>query len=203
MIAIAILASGKGSNFQSIIDAISEGGCDAKIKVLISDRPYAKAIERAEKNRIPVELVLRKNFDTREQMDSHIYGILESYGVELVVLAGYMRIIKGKNLLKGYENRMINIHPALLPSFPGMNAQKQAFEYGAKVSGATVHFVDSNLDAGPIIMQEAVDISDCKDSEEVASRIIKIEHRIYPKVVDMFSKGRFRFNGRRAIYVRD
>jgi phosphoribosylglycinamide formyltransferase-1 len=202
-IKIAVLASGRGSNFQSILDAIERETCDAEAKLLISDKPDAPAIERAKKRDIPVEIVERKDFDSRESMDERILELLKQYGVELAVLAGYMRIIRGKKLLEEYINRIINIHPALLPSFPGMDAQKQAFEYGVKVSGATVHFVDASLDAGPIILQKAVDISECRNADEVQEKIIKIEHEIYPRAVDMFAKGKFKIKGRRATYEGD
>ena len=198
---IGVLASGRGSNFQAIIDAIKSGTCNAKIEVLITNNPKARAIERAKKENIPVEIVEREQFSSREEMDDRIFELLEKYNVELVVLAGYMAIIKGRKLLEGYKNRIINIHPSLLPSFPGLNAQKQAFEYGVKVSGLTIHFVDDSLDGGPIIYQKAVDISDCESAEEVADRILKHEHQSYPEVVDMFSKGKFIIEGRRVKYV--
>ncbi|MFH1394467.1 MAG: phosphoribosylglycinamide formyltransferase [Candidatus Micrarchaeota archaeon] len=199
---IAVLASGRGSDFQAILDSIKAGNCNAEVKVLITNKPDAKAIERAKANNIPVEIVERSSFSSRGEMDERIKELLDRYGVELVVLAGYMLLLKGKKLLDAYRNRIINIHPALLPSFPGIEAQKQAFEHGAKVSGITIHFVDENLDAGPVLYQEAVDISDCKDAEEVAARILEVEHRAYPMVVDMFSKGTFFVEGRRAIYKR-
>lgn len=200
---IAVLASGRGSNFQAILDAIKAGKCDASVKVLISDNPEAKAIGRARANGIPVEIVEKKSFPTREAMDDRIKELLDRHGAELAVLAGYMRILKGKKLLEGYKNRIINIHPALLPSFPGVDAQKQAFDYGAKVSGVTIHFVDESLDAGPIILQKAVDIGDCKSAEEAAEKILKAEHEAYPMAVDMFSKGRFTVHGRRTGYQRN
>jgi phosphoribosylglycinamide formyltransferase-1 len=200
-IPIAVLASGRGSNFSAILDEIRAGRCDAELKVLITNNYDAPVITIARERGIPVELVERKKFKSREEMDDHILSVLESYGAGLVVLAGYMLLLKGKKLLEKYDNRIINIHPALLPAFPGVDAQKQAFDYGAKISGLTIHFVDESLDAGPIIYQEAVDISDCKDEEEVTKKILAREHKAYAKVIDMFSKGRFVVEGRRVAYM--
>jgi phosphoribosylglycinamide formyltransferase-1 len=199
---IAVLASGRGSNFQAIIDAVKAGKCRAEIRVLITNKPEAKCITLAKESGIPAEVVERKDFTSREGMDKRIKELLDKYDVELVVLAGYMLLLKDKALLEAYRNRIINIHPALLPSFPGVDAQRQAFDYGAKVSGVTIHFVDENLDAGPVIYQEAVDISDCKSEEEVAERILRVEHSAYPKIVDSFARGRYTVEGRRVIYVR-
>jgi len=201
MISIAVLASGRGSNFQSIIDGIKTGEVDAEIKVLITDNPEAKAIERAKENNVPVEVVERKIFKTKEEMDLNIKEILDKYEVELVVLAGYMRILKGKELFEAYRNRIINIHPSLLPAFIGTtDAQKEAFEYGVKISGLTIHFVDETVDAGPIIYQEAVDISDCKSADEVSQKILEQEHQVYKKIVDLFSKGKYVIEGKKVRY---
>jgi phosphoribosylglycinamide formyltransferase-1 len=198
---IAVLASGRGSNFKAILSEIAAGRCDAKVVVLITNNPDAPAIGIAKEAGIPVEIVEKKNFKSREDMDEAIRGILGKYKAELVVLAGYMLILKGKKLLEAYKNRIINIHPALLPSFPGATAQKDAFEYGVKVSGVTIHIVDESLDAGPIIYQEPVYIGDCKDADEAAHRILQVEHKAYAKVVDSFSKGRYEIEGRRARFV--
>ena len=200
---IAVLASGRGSNFKAIIDAIKAGKCDAEIRVLITNNPEAFAIKIAKENRIPVKVVEPKNFQNRDAMDVQIKDLLDNYEADLVVLAGYMLLVRGKKLLDAYRDRMINIHPALLPSFPGTNAQKQAFEHGVKVSGVTIHFVDEKLDAGPIIYQEAVDIGDCKTPDEVSFKILKVEHAAYAKVVDSFSKGHYVVEGRRATYIKD
>lgn len=198
---VAVMASGRGSNFQAMIDAINERRCEAEIKVLITDKSDAKAIERAKKNSIAVEIIERKKFENREVMDDAIKEALDKYGVELVVLAGYMRILKGKKLLEAYKNKIINIHPALLPAFKGATAQKDAFEYGVKLSGITIHFVDESLDGGPIIYQEAVDISDCEDIEDVSRKILRVEHVAYAKIVDSFAKGRYIVDGRKVEYV--
>ncbi|MGB9719222.1 MAG: phosphoribosylglycinamide formyltransferase [Candidatus Anstonellales archaeon] len=196
---IGVLASGRGSNFQAIIDGIGDGRIkNSKIVVLITDNKEAKAIERAKKNNIPVEFVDYR--EGREAAERRIKEILDQYRVDLVCLAGFMRIIKTKELLEGYRNKMINIHPALLPSFTGMHAQAQAFEHGVKVSGCTVHFVDESLDGGPIIEQTCVYIGDCKTVQEVEERILKEEHKLYVKVVGMFAEGKFKIEGRRVRY---
>lgn len=200
-IPVAVLASGRGSNFRSILDEIRAGRCNAEVKVLISNKPDAGAIETAKEYGIPVEIIRKKDFPDREAMDDKIRGILDNYSVELVVLAGYMLVLKGKSLLAAYKNKIINIHPALLPSFPGVDAQKQAFEYGVKVSGVTIHFVDASLDGGPIIYQEAVDVSDCKSVEDISLKILKVEHKAYAKVVDSFSKGKYVVEGRQVKFL--
>jgi phosphoribosylglycinamide formyltransferase-1 len=200
---VAVLASGRGSNFKAIVEEIKAGRCDAEVKVLITNNPEAGAIATAKENNIPVEIIQRKDVQSREEMDDRIKETLDRYGTELVVLAGYMLILKGKGLLEAYSNRIINIHPALLPSFPGVDAQKQAFEHGVKVSGVTIHFVDATLDMGPIIYQETVDISDCETADEAAAKILKTEHKAYAKVVDSFSKGRYIVEGRKARFVED
>ncbi len=202
-IRIAVLASGKGSNFQAIAEEITAGRCNAIIKVLITNNPEAPSIGIAKRNNIPVEILERKNFKTREALDDSITVLLTKYDVQLVVLAGYMLLLKGKKLLNVYKNKIINIHPALLPAFPGVEAQKQAFEYGAKISGVTIHFVDEHLDAGPVIYQEAVDISNCKNAEDAAANILKVEHIVYPKIIDSFSHGHYVLDGRRVRFVED
>ncbi len=201
-IKLAVLASGRGSDFQSIIDGIEGGEVDAKIVLLITDNPEAKAIERADKHGIPHKVVLRENYENRMQHDRAIKKELDSAKADLVVLAGYMRIIKDGEFLKAYAGRIINIHPSLLPAFPGAHAQADAFEHGAKVSGYTIHFVDDSLDGGPIIYQEAVYIGDCGSTEEAAERILEKEHAGLPRIVDSFSKGKYLINGRKVIYRR-
>ncbi|MCX6777392.1 MAG: phosphoribosylglycinamide formyltransferase [Candidatus Micrarchaeota archaeon] len=200
-IRVAVLASGRGSDFQSIIDGIGKGEVDAEIVGLITDNPEAKAIERAKKNKIPVFVVERKNFAAREEHDKAIGKKLDELRVGLVVLAGYMRLVKDAALLTAYKGKMINIHPSLLPAFPGAHAQKDAFDYGAKISGYTIHFVDESLDGGPVILQEAVDISGCKTADEVSEAILRKEHVGLPKIVDSFSKGKYSIEGRRVKYA--
>ncbi len=199
MMKIGVLASGRGSNFQSIIDGIKEGEVDGEIVVLISDKADAHALERAKQNGIPTEVVLHKEFENREKMDERIIEILNSRNVDLVVLAGYMRILT-HGLIEAFRHRMINIHPALLPSFPGLDGQVQAFEHGVKVSGCTVHFVDEGTDTGPIIEQTCVRIDDCKDAHEVAEKILPLEHQTMRKVVANLSKGKYIVEGRRVRY---
>ncbi|MBI5227543.1 phosphoribosylglycinamide formyltransferase [Candidatus Micrarchaeota archaeon] len=193
---IAVLASGRGSNFQAIAESIKKGTCSAQVAVLITNNPDAKAISIAKAYGIPVEMVDKTKFPDRESFDDFLLTILDRYEVDLVVLAGYMLLLKGKNLLEKYKNKIINIHPSLLPKFPGADAQKQAFAAGEKVSGFTIHFVDASLDGGPIIYQEKVDISDCKSGEEVSAKIIKHEHQAYPKIIDSFSKGKYVIEGK-------
>jgi len=198
---IAVLASGRGSNFKALLDSIKAGNCDAQVRVLVTNNPDAPAIAIARQAGIPVEIVQRKDFSDRDSMDGRIKALLDESGAEIVVLAGYMLLIKGKKLLESYRNRIINIHPALLPAFPGTDAQKQAFDFGAKISGLTIHFVDESLDGGPIIYQEAVDIGDCKSAEEAAKKILAREHEAYAKVVDSFSKGKYVVEGRHVRFV--
>jgi len=201
-IPIAVLASGRGSNFQAILDAIDKGTCAAEVKVLITDNPGAKAIERAKEKNIAVEVIDKKAIPDREQFDLEIKKKLDEYKVDLVVLAGYMRIIKSKELLEAYKYKIINIHPSLLPAFKGTtNAQHDAFNYGCKMSGLTIHFVTGDVDGGPIIHQKCVDISECKSGDEVAERIIKFEHEAYPMVVDSFARGKYEVKGKRVIYI--
>ncbi len=201
-IPIAVLASGRGSNFQAILDSIDKGECAAEVKVLITDNAEAKAIERAKSKGIPVEIIDKKTIKDREQFDMAIKKTLDGYGVRLVVLAGYMRIIKSKELLEAYRYRIINIHPSLLPAFKGStHAQHDAFDHGCKISGLTIHFVTDDVDGGPIIYQKCIDISDCKSGDEVADKIIKFEHDAYPRIVDSFAKGKYEVRGRRVIYI--
>ncbi len=200
-IRVAILASGRGSDFQSIIDATKRGDVNANVVLLITDNPQAKAIERANENIIPSAIIPKTDYATREQHDQAIHTKLDEVKPDLVVLAGYMCIVRDHEFLKAYAGKMINIHPSLLPSFPGAHAQKDAFEFGARISGYTIHFVTDSLDAGPIIYQEAVDISDCKSADEAAARILEREHVGLPKIVQMFAQGTFKISGRKVEYV--
>ncbi|MDD5022585.1 MAG: phosphoribosylglycinamide formyltransferase [Candidatus ainarchaeum sp.] len=203
-LSIAILASGRGSNFQSIIDGIEEGEIDGKIKVLITNNPNARAIQRAKEHDIPYEVLSSELYHSREAMDARIKEILDSNKINLVVLAGYMRIIKSKSLLEQYKHKIINIHPSLLPAFKGStDAQKDAYDYGCKISGLTIHFVSDDIDGGEIILQKAVDISSCSSGDEVADKILEYENKSYREVVAMFSKGTFEIKGRHVKYVPD
>lgn len=184
---VAVLASGRGSDFQSIIEAEKQGKIDVQIVALITDNPSAEAIRRAEENGIPAFAIGHKQ---REELDAAILAKLGELSPDLVVLAGYMKIIRSEELLSAYSGKIINIHPSLLPKYPGAHAQKDAFEAGEKVSGFTIHFVDSSLDGGPIIYQEKVDISDCKTWEDAAGKILEREHVGLPMVVGKLAAGK-------------
>jgi len=200
-IRIGVLASGRGSDFQSIIDGMKSGKVNADIRLLISDNPNAQALQKAKDNGIPAFCIERGKYLYREEHDNAIRKKLEEFNVELVVLTGYMRLITDKKFLADYKGRIINIHPALLPAFPGTHAQKDAFNYGVKISGYTIHFVDDSLDGGPVIYQEAVDISNCKTEDEASANILEREHVGLPMIIDSFSKGRYIIEGRRVRYV--
>ncbi len=194
---IGVLASGRGSNFQAIIDAIDSGHIDAVISVLITDNPGAFAIERAGRHGIEVLVMRPKEFGTRDSYFAAISEELKSRSVRLVVLAGFMRIV-GKPLVDAFPHGIMNIHPALLPSFPGLHGQKQANDYGVKISGCTVHFVDEGMDTGPIIIQAAVPVLDDDTEESLSERILKFEHKIFPEAVRLFSQDRLEVVGRRV-----
>lgn len=197
MINIGVLVSGRGTNLQAIIEAIEEGKIAGEIKVVISDNPDAYALKRAQQYHIDTQYIHFKEFKNREGYDKEIIKTLEEKKIELVVLAGYMRILS-PYFIRTYKNKIINIHPALLPSFPGLHAHKQTVEYGAKVSGCTVHFVDEGVDSGPIILQKAVEVSDDDTEESLAEKILKEEHQIYPRAIQLFSEGRLTIKGRRV-----
>lgn len=201
MVNIGVLVSGSGTNLQSIIDAIEAGRLSASIKVVLSNKAGAFALERARKHGIETAVVGVKDFPSRELFDGEVLRILREKGVELVVLAGFMRIISNV-LLEGFPMRIINIHPSLLPSFPGLEVQKAALDYGVKFSGATVHFVDGGLDSGPIIIQAVVPVKDEDTVESLSKRILAEEHRIYPQAIQLFSEGRIEVRGRR-VFIRD
>jgi len=193
---LGILASGSGTNLQAIIDAIEDGRVPAEIRVVICNRANAKAMERAEQNGIPTELVDHKAFASRELFDEHVVGVLRDKQVELVCLAGFDRLLSPV-FIRAFPNRILNVHPALLPAFPGMNAQRQALEYGVRIAGCTVHIVDEQTDHGPIVIQAAVPVYSDDTVESVTDRILAEEHRIYPEAVCLFAEGRIRIDGRR------
>lgn len=195
---IGVLASGRGSNFQAIIDSIETGHIQARINVLITDNPKAFSIERAEKHGIEFLVMRPKDYGSREEYFTAIASELKNRGVGLVVLAGFMRIV-GRPLIEAYPNRVMNIHPALLPSFPGLHGQKQANDYGVKISGCTVHFVDEGMDTGPIIIQAAVPAKDDDTEEMLAERILKLEHKIFPEAIKLFAEGRIEMHGRKVV----
>lgn len=197
MINIAVLVSGRGTNLQSIIDAIKVGKIEGKISIVISDNRDAFALKRAEQNNIETRYINFKIFKNREDYDKKIVEYLKEKDVDLVVLAGYMRILS-PYFIKMYKNKIMNIHPALLPSFPGLHSQRQAIEYGVKISGCTVHFVDEGIDSGPIILQKAVEVKDDDTAESLAERILKEEHQIYPQAIQLFCQGRLIVKGRKV-----
>ncbi|MBI5894290.1 MAG: phosphoribosylglycinamide formyltransferase [Deltaproteobacteria bacterium] len=198
MIRLGVLVSGNGTNLQAIIDAIEAKKLDAGVNVVISNNPNAYAIQRAKNHNIPVEVILNSTSSAREDYDSIIIETLKRYSVDLVVLAGFMRLLSSK-FIRAFPMRIMNIHPALLPAFPGLNVQKKAIDYGVKFSGATVHFVDDGVDTGPIIIQAVVPVYDDDTEETLAERILKEEHRIYPYAIQLFAEGRLEIKGRRVI----
>lgn len=195
---LGVLASGGGSNLQSILDACDGGTLDAKVAVVISDNPGAFALKRAKNHGAAAVVIEYDKSRPREEHDAKVAAALSEYGVDTVALAGYMLIVTPV-LLKAFPQRVINIHPALLPSFPGLHVQKAAIEYGAKFSGCTVHFVDEGMDTGPIIIQAVVPIRDDDDEKTLGARILREEHRIYPQALQYLSEGRLRIAGRRVL----
>ncbi|MBI4697524.1 MAG: phosphoribosylglycinamide formyltransferase [Nitrospirae bacterium] len=198
MLTLGVLASGRGSNFQSIIDSINSGYIKANISALITDNPEASAIQRAKNNNIDTFIIRPKDFQNRDSYYSNIADMLTGRGVELVVLAGFMRVV-GRPLIQAFKNRIMNIHPALLPSFPGLHGQKQAVDYGVKISGCTVHFVDEGVDTGPVIIQAAVPVHDDDTEESLSDKILKEEHKIFPLAIKLFSEGKIAVEGRKVI----
>lgn len=197
MLTIGVLASGRGSNFQSIIDNIESGYINAKLAVLITDNPKAYAIERAKKHDIESLIIKPKKFPDKDSFYTHIADELQKRGVDLVVLAGFMRIV-GKPLIDRYRNKIMNIHPALLPSFTGLHSQKQAIDYGVKISGCTVHFVDEGVDTGPIIIQAAVPAYEDDTEDSLSERILKQEHIIFPLAIKLYTDGKIKEVGRKV-----
>ena len=181
---IAVFASGSGSNFQAIIDVVQSGQLDANISLLVCDKPGAFAIDRARAAKIPSFVFTAKDYPSKEHFEEEILAQLKTYGVEFIVLAGYMRLI-GPKLLAEYKGRIVNIHPSLLPAFPGKDAIGQALAAKAKWSGVTIHFVDEGMDTGPIIIQERVRIDENETRESLQQKIQKSEHKLYPSVLQM------------------
>ncbi|OGB88576.1 phosphoribosylglycinamide formyltransferase [candidate division WOR-1 bacterium RIFCSPLOWO2_02_FULL_46_20] len=197
MINIGVLISGRGSNLQAIIDSVEKGEVLAKVALVISNKPEAYGLERAKKHRIPTAVFEPDNFTNKNDYESEIVKALKENKVDLVCLAGYMRIV-GHVLLDAYKGKTINIHPALLPAFPGPHGSKQALDYGAKISGVTVHFVDEGCDTGPIILQQAVPVLEGDTEEALSARILEEEHKIYPQAIRLFAEGRLRIEGRKV-----
>ncbi|MCE5211746.1 MAG: phosphoribosylglycinamide formyltransferase [Deltaproteobacteria bacterium] len=197
LLKLGVLISGNGSNLQSIIDHIEKGSLQAVIKIIISNNPDAYGLSRAKKHGIPFVVLKNGNFKNKEDFDAELVRILKDNGVELVILAGFMRIIS-PDFIKAFSGKIMNIHPALLPSFPGLHGQRQAVEYGVKFSGCTVHFVNEGVDTGPIIIQSAVPVLDDDTEDTLAARILKEEHRIYPQAIQLFADGKLEIKGRKV-----
>jgi phosphoribosylglycinamide formyltransferase-1 len=198
MLKIGVLASGRGSNFQSIIDNIESGHIKAEMTVLITDNPDAYAIERCRNHNIESLVLKPGDFFDRNAYYTHIADELMKREVGLVVLAGFMRVV-GKALIDKYPNRIMNIHPALLPSFPGLHGQKQAVDYGVKIAGCTVHFVDEGVDTGPIIIQAAVPAHHDDTEDSLSERILRKEHEIFPYAISLFAENNIKVEGRKVI----
>ncbi len=194
---IAVLASGSGSNLQAIIDEIKSGFLPVELALVLSDKPQAYALQRAEAAGVPTKVLLPADFASREDYDAELVRLLKARGAEAVALAGYMRLVTPV-FLQAFPHRVLNIHPALLPSFPGLHGQRQAFEYGVKVAGCTVHFVDEGMDSGPIILQAPVPVLEDDDADSLAARILEQEHIIYPLALRLLAEGKLHIEGRRV-----
>jgi len=194
---LGVLASGSGTNLQSILDACAHRSIAAEVVLVISNNPDAGALTRAENAGVRHACINHRDFSSRESFDRAVVSTLQEAGVELVCLAGFMRLIT-EEFLAAFPGRVINIHPALLPAFPGIDVQRKAIEYGARFSGCTVHFVDSGVDTGPVIIQAVVPILDDDTPEDLAARILVQEHQIYPRAIQLFAEGRLRIDGRRV-----
>ena len=195
---IGVLLSGRGSNFEALVESVAAGRIpNAEIAIVISNREGAPGIERANARGIRTYVIPSKGLE-RETYDRQVAAVLEEHKIDLICLAGYMRLLSPYFVAK-FPNRVLNIHPSLLPSFPGLESQRQALEYGVKVAGCTVHFVDENLDAGPIILQSVVPVKDDDTEESLNARILKEEHRIYSEAVRIVLEGKYKIVGRRVL----
>lgn len=195
---IAVLISGSGTNLQSIIDAIAAKRLDAQIEIVLSNKSDAYGLVRAKDHGIATEVIDHKAFPSREAYDQAIVDLLRARAVRLVVLAGFMRLLSPV-FVKAFSNRIMNIHPSLLPSFPGLHVQKKAIEHGVRFSGCTVHFVNEECDEGPIIIQAVVPVFPDDTAEQLAARILKQEHRIYPRAIQLYAEGRLHVIGRTVV----
>lgn len=198
LLKLGVLISGSGSNLQSIIDHIESGLLHAQIKIVISNNPQAYGLTRAKSSGIHCVSLNHKDFKSREDFDYELIRLLREADVDLIVLAGFMRILTS-NFLQAFPEKIINIHPALLPAFPGTHVQQQALDYGVKFSGCTVHFVDEGVDTGAIIIQAIVPVRQDDTAESLAARILKEEHKIYPQAIRYFSEGRITKKGRHVV----
>jgi len=195
---LGVLVSGRGSNLQAILDAINAGKINAKISVVISDKADTFALKRVAGLGIATAVIERKAFASKDQFEAALVAELKDHKVELVVLAGFMRLL-GNKFISAYPGRVMNIHPALLPAFPGLNAQQQALDYGVKLSGCTVHFVDEGMDSGPIILQQAVPVESSDTEETLAARILEVEHILYPRAISLFCQRRLSLKNRQVV----
>jgi phosphoribosylglycinamide formyltransferase-1 len=194
---IAVFASGSGSNFQAIVNSVKQGELPAEIACLVCDRPGAYVMERAEREQIPSLLFRLKDFESKQAFEEEILRSLLELKIDLIVLAGYMKLI-GPTLLKAFAGKIVNIHPSLLPAFPGKDAIGDALEYGVRVTGITIHFVDEGIDTGPIISQATVPILNGEERESLAQRIHREEHRWYPEVIRWIAEGKVQLDGRKV-----
>jgi len=195
---LGVLASGRGSNLQAIMDACRDGLIPAEVVVVISDKPGAFALERAKAAGIPAHHLDPKSYESKAAYEQAAVNILRAAQVKLICLAGYMRLV-GATLLQAFANRIMNIHPSLLTSFPGLHAHRQVLDYGVKVSGCTVHFVDEGMDTGPIILQACVPVLDDDTEETLSHRVLAQEHRLYPEAIRLFAEGSLQVQGRKVI----
>lgn len=194
---IAVFASGNGSNFQAIIDAVRKNILKVNIKLLVCDNPNAFVLERARRAKIKTLLLKSKDYADKKSSEEEIVRNLEAEKIDLVILAGFMRMLSG-HIISRYQGKILNIHPALLPAFKGASAIKDAFDYGVKVTGVTVHFVDEKMDNGPIILQEPLRIKESDTLEKLEERIHRVEHKIYPQAIQLFISGNLRIRGRKV-----
>ena len=198
MMRIGVLASGSGSNLQAILDRCADGSVPAQVAVVICNIAGALALQRAEKAGVPAVLLAHGTYPSRDAYDAELVALLRRQQVDLVCLAGFMRLLTPV-LLSAFQNRILNIHPSLLPAYPGMHAVRQALKAGARVSGCTVHIVDEGTDTGPIVIQAAVPVIDGDTEETLAARILAQEHRCYPRAISLFAQGRLKLDGRRVV----
>ncbi len=197
MVNIAVFCSGNGSNFQAIVDSVKGGEIPAKVALMVCDNPKAFALERAKKLGIKSLLIERKNFKTKDEFEAEVIRNLEKESIELICLAGFMRLVSA-SFVQRYRNKILNIHPALLPAFKGTQSIKDALDYGVKVTGVTIHFVDEKTDHGPIILQKALEIKEDDTEESLSLRIHEIEHKLYPQAIKLFAQGKINLAGRRV-----
>ncbi len=195
---VGVLGSGRGSNLQALLDAAARPGYPARVVVVVSDKERAQALERARAHGVAAVWLNPKDFGDRAAYDAALGRLLEEHRVGLVCLAGFMRILTPE-FVRAFAGRVLNIHPSLLPAFPGLHAQRQALDYGVKVAGATVHFVDEGVDTGPIALQASVPVQPDDTEESLSARILAVEHRLYPEAVRLFAEGRLRLAGRKVI----